>query len=84
MKIKAEGKQYDLFFQYEGDVTRCILAMDGTEITRGAVARHKDDKNVKFTARKFALAKALKPVVDRSFRTVVWQEYLKQVKFPVK
>ena len=85
MKTIIEGKQYRVFWRYDGDATECQIKAEDSEdvITFGIANRaHCDlfDRNI---GRKLSLARALKGTsFDKAARAAFWDAYRVMTKEP--
>ena len=95
MKVTLNEKTLSVTFQYDietnkkfttctiKDITGNVSFNEARTIATGIVNKTKHDQDIKFIARKYALAKALKYAgFNRNERADVWNQYLKSVKIP--
>ena len=94
MRIKLDGKDYILGFQYlllkdpetkkQQRKTTCYIKTEDSAgnlvvVCTGQSLQHPHDHDVKFKARKYALRSALCRI-PRPRRALIWEQYLEQTK----
>lgn len=77
MKVNINNVDYWITFKYfNNKVTTCIIETQGfVEVCSGTCYLSENDRFVKETGRKIALARALKYVFNKEERTQFWNAY---------